>query len=73
MLKNTFLTCLKSEKSCRYKIFRSRALCRETAQSSADSIGENANFKALIRKALKCVFLLGAALTSGMVEWVKKE
>ena len=30
----------KSEKSCRYKIFRSRALCRETAQSSANRIGE---------------------------------
>lgn len=44
-----------------------RALCRETAQSSSDSIGENANFKALLCKALKCVFLLGAALTSDMV------
>ena len=53
---------IKSEKSCRYKIFRSRALCRETAQSSAGPIGENTNFKVLIRKTLKCVFLLGAAL-----------
>jgi hypothetical protein len=51
--------------------FALRALCRGTAQSSADPIGENANFKALIRKALKCVFLLGAALTSGMVGRMK--
>ena len=42
-------------------------MCRGTAQSSADSIGENANFKVLIRKTLKCVFLLGAAPLSGMV------
>ena len=41
------------------------------AFASADPIGENANFKALIRKALKCVFLLGAALASGMVGRMK--
>ena len=52
------------------RFFTLRALCRETAQSSADPIGENANFKVLIRKTLKCVFLLGAALASGMSERV---
>ena len=55
------------------RFFALRALCRKTAQSSADPIGENANFKALIRKALKCVFLLGAALASGMSERVKEK
>ena len=47
----------KSEKSCRYKIFRSRALCRETAQSSADRIGETRS--GLSPRA--------AALMSGMI------
>ena len=47
----------KSEKYRRYDIFHSRCLCRETAQTSCDSIGENAF----------AYFSSGAALTSGMV------
>ena len=48
---------LKSEKYRRYDIFHSGCLCRETAQTSCDPIGENAF----------AYFSSGAALVGGMV------